>query len=105
MQLNYPFKHDIIYDPSRTSHNRVWSNTGRLVEKAQQKIDDIKHNLHNGGLPLYELPNNKKDLTGIESTARFVTDNFTHVVILGTGGSGLGARALLSLKKKSASHP
>lgn len=90
MQSNYPFQHDIIYDPSRTSHNRVWSNTDRLVEKAQRRIVDIKQNLNAGGLPLYELPGNRKDLVEIEKHAQFIRDNFAHVVVLGTGGSSLG---------------
>jgi len=98
MNSNYPFKHDIIYSASRTSHNRVWSNTGRLIEKAQKKISDIKQNLHNGGHPLYELPDGKEDLIEIEKSAHYIRDNFAHVVILGTGGASLGARALLSLK-------
>lgn len=105
MNSNYPFKHDIIYSASRTSHNRVWSNTGRLIEKAQKKISDIKQNLHNGGHPLYELPDGKEDLIEIEKSAHYIRDNFAHVVILGTGGASLGARALLSLKKNSTRHP
>lgn len=102
---NYPFKHDIIYAPSLLDNNPAQENANQLIEKAQKKIQDIKKNLHTGGLPLYEVPAKKDDLSIIENTATYIRDNFDHVVVLGTGGSSLGARALLSLKKGSDKAP
>lgn len=105
MNSEYPFKHDIIYAPALFNDNQAGTDTDHLVEKAKQKIQDIKQNLHAGGLPLYEVPGKKDDLAEIEKTAGHIRDNFDHVVVLGTGGSSLGARALLALRKNSGKSP
>ncbi len=47
--------------------------------------------------PYLQLPSERDDLTLIRSTANRISQNFKDVVVLGTGGSSLGAQMLVSL--------
>ena len=48
-------------------------------------------------LPYLQLPSERADLTSIRKTASRISKNFKDVVVLGTGGSSLGAQMLVSL--------
>ncbi|MEM7224415.1 MAG: glucose-6-phosphate isomerase [Pseudomonadota bacterium] len=48
-------------------------------------------------LPLLALPHARDDLPALEALARELRDGFDRVLVLGTGGSSLGARTLIAL--------
>jgi len=50
-----------------------------------------------GGLPLLALPDARDDLAALAPVAARYRDSFDDVVVLGTGGSSLGGRALYTL--------
>lgn len=62
--------------------------------------------------PYLQLPSERDDLTEIKQQANRISENFKDVVVLGTGGSSLGAQMLVSLlgeqiyidKRKSRIH-
>ncbi|MEN8721963.1 MAG: glucose-6-phosphate isomerase [Alphaproteobacteria bacterium] len=48
-------------------------------------------------LRLWRLPAERDDLAAIDDLAALITDRADHVVVLGTGGSGLGGKALQAI--------
>ena len=50
-----------------------------------------------GGLPLLDLPRRDDDLADLDAVANQFRERCAHVLVLGTGGSSLGGRALVAL--------
>lgn len=59
-----------------------------------EALAHLRKNYDEGTLPHYTLPFIRKDITEIESTAYRFRDEFSDVVVLGTGGSSLGGQTL-----------
>ena len=55
-----------------------------------------------GSLPLLRLPERRDDLVGLRETASRYRRQFRDVIVLGTGGSSLGGRALHALVQSGA---
>ncbi|WP_138380599.1 hypothetical protein [Luteithermobacter gelatinilyticus] len=96
MSLIYPLRQNLLSDLKNDF--RVWSSSERLIAKAQQKIAEINDKLGRGGHPLFELPGTTCDLQEIYRISEQIKQDTKTVIILGTGGSSLGARALLPLR-------
>lgn len=65
----------------------------------QKSLQNLRA-LHDAGtLPLLKLPYLRKDLETLESIALRFQDEFTDVIVLGTGGSSLGAQTLAVLAR------
>jgi len=64
---------------------------------ACEALTFIRARHDDGGLPVLRLPAQTRDLAAIGSAARQIVDGATDVVFLGTGGSSLGAQALVQL--------
>jgi glucose-6-phosphate isomerase len=60
-------------------------------------LDALRRHHADGSLPLLRLPARQDDLTTIEAAARDLKAGATDIVFLGTGGSSLGAQALIQL--------
>lgn len=60
-------------------------------------IADLQQNLKDATLPLLALPGREDDIAQIEKIAEHYREQFTNVVILGTGGSSLGGQTLYAL--------
>lgn len=69
----------------------------RALEKSASALDWLRARYADGGLPLLKLPEETADLSTIEKAANKLRENATDIVFLGTGGSSLGAQALLQL--------
>ncbi|OQW60997.1 MAG: glucose-6-phosphate isomerase [Proteobacteria bacterium SG_bin9] len=67
------------------------------LKRAEPALQWLRGRHADGELPLLRLPEERKDIAGIEAAATKLRDNATDVVFLGTGGSSLGAQALLQL--------
>ena len=61
-------------------------------------VASLKSRNKNGELTVISEPFNT-DTATIENTAQRIRENFAHVVVMGTGGSSLGAMTLCSLKQ------
>lgn len=64
------------------------------LEAAQAGLRD---QYENRSLPILRLPETEDDLAPLKALADFLGDGATDVVLLGTGGSSLGAQALVQL--------
>lgn len=67
------------------------------VTRLEQALDALRTG-YEEGLPFLRLPGERDDLNGIKELADRIKSRFNDVVILGIGGSSLGAQALSALK-------
>lgn len=67
--------------------------------QALAALDEIKKEAATGQLPIISLSAETADLSEIESFAENITNNFTTLVILGTGGSSLCGHVLAGFKQ------
>jgi len=70
---------------------------GRALGTAEEALEWLRARHADGGLALLGLPAETSDIAGIEKAAATLRDGATDIVFLGTGGSSLGAQALLQL--------
>jgi len=68
----------------------------RILKKSEKALSFIKIMISNNN-PLFLLPFEKKDLISLEPLVRKFRHKFNEIIILGTGGSSLGAQAICSL--------
>ena len=67
------------------------------LQKTADALDWVRKAYADGSLPLLKLPAATDDLPPVEETAKRLLAGATDVVFMGTGGSALGAQALLQL--------
>jgi len=70
---------------------------GRWLEKTEDGLAWCRHAHQSRTLPLFALPGARDDLAGLAAFAEELRGDFRDVVVLGTGGSSLGGRALAAL--------
>lgn len=72
--------------------------SSKTLDKVKRAISDIKQELkQKGDMDALSIAYQKDDLTEIQKFADFIRENFEHTVIMGIGGSSLGAKTLTSL--------
>jgi len=69
----------------------------RGLDALAPALADLARRRADGSLPLLALPGRSDDLADLEALAADWRRRFRRVVLLGTGGSSLGARALVAL--------
>ena len=67
------------------------------LAQTAEALSDLRARYDDGSLPLLRLPTARDDLDALASTARRYGEAFSHVVVLGTGGSSLGGKTLHAL--------
>jgi glucose-6-phosphate isomerase len=67
------------------------------LEKTEAALDWVRKAYADNTLPLLRLPETTDDLPPVEAAAKKMLAAATDLVFMGTGGSGLGAQALLQL--------
>lgn len=67
------------------------------LEKAEGALEFIRQSRDDGSLPLLRLPERRDDLAACRSAADRLLDGAKDIVLLGTGGSSLGAQALAQI--------
>ena len=68
-----------------------------LCKEAAPAVDKLRQRYKAGDMPLLSLPGRTDDLDDLVPVADRLRADFDDVVVLGTGGSSLGAQALLAL--------
>lgn len=68
-----------------------------LLEKTEAALDWLRAAYADNALPILRMPETTDDLPPVEATAKKMLEGATDLVFMGTGGSGLGAQALLQL--------
>jgi glucose-6-phosphate isomerase len=67
------------------------------LQRAAQARDQVITLYNDHALPLLHLPRHEADMAASQDVAAFLKDAATDIVFLGTGGSSLGAQALVQL--------
>ncbi len=67
------------------------------LRRTAPALDELRALRQTGGLPLLALPAARDDLPRLEALAGRYREAFEQIVVLGTGGSSLGGRALAAL--------
>src|ERR1044071_6409842 len=67
------------------------------LEETAKALDWVRQIYKDGSLPLLRMPETTDDIPQVEATAKKLVAGATDVVFMGTGGSALGAQALLQL--------
>ena len=78
-----------------------------LLPQLNKTLEALKLAFEKNTLPLLKLPYRKDDIETIKDLSLKIQDDFSDVVVLGTGGSSLGGQALTALathKKRSRLH-
>ena len=70
-----------------------------IVAKTARGIDGLRKQHAEGSLPLLTLPKSCDDLIELAPIAKHHQECFEQVIVLGTGGSSLGAQALTALRE------
>ncbi len=70
---------------------------GRLLVDAAPAVTKIRADLAAGELPCFGLASRRDDLEALVPVADRIRGRYRHCVVLGTGGSSLGAQTLLAL--------
>lgn len=92
MVIGFPYRHDISHCLGGGSGA---TRLGRVHFEAHlAELSGCLSELVSEDIPLLRLPSRRNDLSEIQSVADRFCDNFERVVLLGTGGSSLGGRAL-----------
>lgn len=68
-----------------------------LMRQSATGLQQLRASYEDGSLPLLHLPEASEDLVALEPLAEHYRTSFKDVVILGTGGSSLGGRALFEM--------
>ena len=69
----------------------------RALERAEEALASVRKWYEDDSLPLLKLPAKTDDLEECQQAAELLMKGVTDVIILGTGGSSLGAQALAQL--------
>ena len=85
------------YDDSRAIPAAQQDAFDTLLAKTASGLDAIRAWHADGTLPLLRLPNARDDLAEVAGFAASVRENFADLIVLGTGGSNLGAKTLFAL--------
>jgi glucose-6-phosphate isomerase len=95
-----PKKQTIVFD-----HANMWAPAvnGGVPDASRDRVfgplESVKARLtdgwKSGGIGFFEIPDFKKDLADVKKTAAGVSRAFKDLIVIGIGGSDLGARALL----------
>lgn len=76
--------------------------TAETDKKIQKAIEEIKQEIkQDGDMKCVAIAYEKDDLKEMKEFSKFIRENFKHTVVMGIGGSSLGAKTLLNLVNKS----
>ncbi|MGB0718566.1 MAG: glucose-6-phosphate isomerase [Alphaproteobacteria bacterium] len=91
----------MIYSATRAlSDPKTLFNYQSALDQCSEGLLKIKKWYDEGSLPLLRLPEERDDLKKVEEFAVKVGRDFDDFIVLGTGGSNLGAKTLFSLNHK-----
>jgi len=73
------------------------------LKAVEKSLVSVKKLYNSRALPLLELPGKTSDIENIERIAERYWENFDDVIVLGTGGSSLGAQTICALANQQTS--
>ena len=97
----------MTYTPFLVSYGKPlqeWMNSSEYTsykEHAESAFQEIQEDQKQGKLPVLDSVSETQDLSFLEETAKKWREQFKTLVVLGTGGSSLGAQTLCALKQSA----
>ncbi|MBN8531122.1 MAG: glucose-6-phosphate isomerase [Alphaproteobacteria bacterium] len=76
-------------------------NLAAMMQRTEASLKTLRQKQQSNALPLLNLAERTDDLAAITELADHIRGRFGHVLVLGTGGSSLGGKTLLSLASSS----
>jgi glucose-6-phosphate isomerase len=73
------------------------SELASMIEAASKATNDLRNNKVSGASPILTLPGRSDDTAKLVSVAEEIRSRFDVLIILGTGGSSLGGKAITAL--------
>jgi len=70
----------------------------RMASMAEQAVSGLREMFREGAVPLLQVPHERSDLANCEPMVKRLRQNCSDILVLGTGGSSLGAQALAQLR-------
>ena len=83
----------IRFDCTDAVTNDIESEFANLLRKA----DNVRHAFKENPLPLFTQLDNKEDLSAMQALGETIQEGAKRIVVLGTGGSSLGAQVLVQI--------
>ena len=83
----------IRFDCTDAVTNDIESEFANLLRKA----DNVRHAFKENPLPLFTQLDNKEDLSAMQELGETIQEGAKRIVVLGTGGSSLGAQVLVQI--------
>ena len=98
--MTHPYLHDTRHFFPAQSGPMALDHGALDAKRAALKphLEALRESAKSGGQPLNEIARRRDDLAAAEPVARHLLNNTTDLVMLGTGGSSLGAQAVAQLK-------
>ncbi len=98
-QLPYTQNISTAYSDKIDAHGVTQAEMDAALARIPAIFASLKERNKNGELTVVSQPFQTDDLPVIDRVAEKVSKNFSHLVVMGTGGSSLGALTLCSLKQ------
>lgn len=94
-----PYQHDVdaCFADRIGEHGLVRASVAPLLAASADGLAWLRDVHGDGSVPMLRLPERTDDLAALEAIAARFRNDFDDVVVLGTGGSSLGAQALCAL--------
>jgi len=80
------------------------SDFSRAMEQVDRAIESLESRRQNGEIGFPDLPFREKECRAIARDAKSLAAKYTHLLVLGIGGSALGARAVYEAVDGAASR-
>lgn len=97
--MTYTQKFDNCFSDPSSSTDWVYTAFSKALARTEGIASSLQVLKDQGRLPILSLPDETADLDALCSISRQIQENFDHVVIVGIGGSSLGAQVLTSLRE------
>ncbi|MEP3244354.1 MAG: glucose-6-phosphate isomerase [Sneathiella sp.] len=97
--MAYTQKFENCFSEDGVSTDWVYTAFSKALARTEGIASSLQMLKDQGRLPILTLPDEIEDLAELETLARSYREDFDHIVIVGIGGSSLGAQVLVSLRK------
>lgn len=95
------YTHEISHALGQDLDEGLWQ---RCVDAGAQALERIQSLYREGSKPFLHVPEDRSDIAHIHHVAKDIGSRIRNIVLVGTGGSALGARALSTLALRPG-HP
>lgn len=99
MNNKYPFTQDLSFIPYQ-NNDELAVEYQEMTASKEDVLNHVRELKELKKMPLFNLPYIDDDIAELENISKNIIDNYKQLVVIGTGGSSLGARALINIKQQ-----